>query len=48
MNNSEFSKIAETTIAYIADKIEEQDEEASIDIDLQGDILILILIKVYM
>lgn len=37
MNNSEFSKIAETTIAYIAKKIEEQD--SSIDIDLQGDIL---------
>jgi len=39
MNNSELSKIAETTIAYIADKIEEQDKEASIDVDLQGDIL---------
>ncbi|KJV81126.1 iron donor protein CyaY [Rickettsia hoogstraalii] len=39
MNNTEFSKIAETTIAYIADKIEEQDKEASIDVDLQGDIL---------
>ncbi|KJV99960.1 frataxin-like domain protein [Rickettsia amblyommatis str. Darkwater] len=39
MNNSEFSKIAETTIAYIAEKIEEQDKEASIDVDLQGDIL---------
>lgn len=39
MNNTEFSKIAETTIAYIADTIEEQDKEASIDVDLQGDIL---------
>lgn len=39
MNNTEFSKIAETTIVYIADKIEEQDKEASIDVDLQGDIL---------
>ncbi|ABV73706.1 frataxin-like protein [Rickettsia canadensis str. McKiel] len=39
MNNAEFSKIAETTIAYIVEKIEEQDKEASIDVDLQGDIL---------
>jgi len=39
MNNTEFSKIAETTIACIAEKIEEQDKEASIDVDLQGDIL---------
>ncbi|WP_341786879.1 iron donor protein CyaY [Rickettsia endosymbiont of Cantharis rufa] len=39
MNNTEFSKIAETTIAYISDKIEEQDKEASIDVDLQDDIL---------
>jgi len=39
MNNSEFSKIAETTIAYIAEKIEEQDKDGSIDVDLQGDIL---------
>lgn len=39
MNNTEFSKIAEITIAYIAEKIEEQDKEASIDVDLQGDIL---------
>ena len=39
MNSTEFSKIAEITIAYIAEKIEEQDKEASIDVDLQGDIL---------
>lgn len=39
MNNSEFSKIAETTIAYIAEKIEEQDKDGAIDVDLQGDIL---------
>ncbi|XVN41710.1 MAG: iron donor protein CyaY [Rickettsia endosymbiont of Argas persicus] len=37
MNNSEFSKIAETTISYIADKIEAQDQD--IDVDLQSDIL---------
>jgi len=37
MNNSEFSRIAETTICYIADKIEEQDQD--IDVDLQSDIL---------
>ncbi|AFC71403.1 iron donor protein CyaY [Rickettsia australis] len=39
MNNTEFSKIADITIAYIADTIEEQDKEVSIDVDLQGDIL---------
>ncbi len=39
MNNSEFRKISEITIAYIADKIEEQDQDSSIDLDLQGDIL---------
>ncbi|ABV74780.1 frataxin-like protein [Rickettsia akari str. Hartford] len=39
MNNTEFSKIADITIAYITDTIEEQDKEASIDVDLQGDIL---------
>ena len=37
MNNSEFSKISETTISYIADKIEAQDQD--IDVDLQSDIL---------
>lgn len=39
MNNTEFSKLAETTIIYIADKIEEQDKEGALDVDLQGDIL---------
>ncbi|WP_341788174.1 MULTISPECIES: iron donor protein CyaY [unclassified Rickettsia] len=37
MNDSEFSKIAETVIAHIADRIEEQDQD--IDVDLQSDIL---------
>ncbi|HJD61456.1 MAG TPA: iron donor protein CyaY [Rickettsia endosymbiont of Columbicola hoogstraali] len=37
MNNSEFSKIAETVIAHIADRIEEQKQD--IDVDLQSDIL---------
>ncbi|AFE49140.1 frataxin-like protein [Rickettsia prowazekii str. GvV257] len=39
MNNTAFSKLAETTIVYIVDKIEEQDLEGIIDVDLQGDIL---------
>lgn len=37
MNNSEFSKIAETVIAHIAYRIEEQNQD--IDVDLQSDIL---------
>ncbi|HJD55804.1 MAG TPA: iron donor protein CyaY [Rickettsia endosymbiont of Pyrocoelia pectoralis] len=39
MNNTEFNKIAEKTITYIADKIEEHDKDGIIDVDSQGDIL---------
>jgi len=39
MHDTQFSKLAEQTIASIADIIEKQDQDCLIDIDLQGDIL---------
>lgn len=39
MHNTEFSKLAEQTIALIADIIETEDKDCLIDVDFHGDIL---------
>ena len=42
MDNTEFTKLAESAIALIADTIETEDKDCVIEVDFQGDILNLV------